>query len=1730
MKKSTLALCVALALGSQAIASTSSSSSLADKAVCPENISALSKEEKEKLPAICLAEEKSWLEENAPWLAAALGLTGSVIALHDMNHGSGHFSVLANPNPDDDNKDIIISLLPSVNTNIGHYLDLAGKPSNVIATGNTLVTNGATGVKIENAQGSGITTEGNIKVDGAGSVGLDVVGSGNIINQNGYNKITNGATGNNITGDRNTVNTNERTEVHGSGSVGNHVTGSDNTVNQNGEQAVTSGGIGSLLDGQSNTVNIKGDTDVKGSGSVGSSIEGDKGKLKLDGDLNVSDGATGAHIKGEDGTVTVTGKVHVTDKDSVGINVTGNNASVITNGGITVKEEGTGIHVTGNNALAAGNGDIYVDGKGSTGIKLEGNEGKISHDGKLVVTNGAAGFDAKGDLADIVTNLTVDVSDQDSLGIGITGNKGKFTNNGDILVTHNATGAAIQGQGNAVTLGGNITVETRPNQAEATLLDGGVAVIVKGEDNKVNITGDVTINTDNPNNLHVSEKYVGSKGVIVEGNNNTVIHDGKVAIKANSLVYTDTTALAVSGEGNSINIKGGIDVSIQGTSNPGALVKIDGKNEVIIGGKSSVFVNTTDTPSTPHVFVVRQGGSLTLNESSTFVFEHDKQSQNFSDSFANIIHVTEGGAFLNKGVIDFSKAKYSRRNIYLSDSATGINQGVINLNSTGGNSDFSASIKANNGAYFLNDVAGVINITSSTASNNDDLWVITASSSDSNVVNAGTINGSGRMHTLAATSATTAYNTGVINIHGGIGDIGDNKDRASGMLAKNNMATAINTGRINISEAGIGMLANGNGASVINRGIISLDIFNSLLDSQEQIYGMVAVNGGTVINDTDGKIIISTAAKDVAKPFYKDDNANSHIINMGQICIGDSCETAEEYNQKPENSWLASAVQGEVLAELNKELTIKDGGLVVLPSETPLLNKGTVKGGDIFLGLNGIPAKENEVLGLENHGIIESNIIASNNAWIVNDGTIFGNVTLNNSVLNNNQDGELNGNINIKNGGVLHNNANISGKIDVSLGNVFNYGTIDGGKINIASGSLFVNDSSGKINVTGASYGTGEHIVVRGAFLNKGEITSTNNFSALYFATGGTFLNEGTVTNNKAGYRVFDANADDVSIHNLASGVIIHDNNNKSGGAIEIRGKGGIAINDGTITVKNDGSKGKNSSGLYVYQNSKAINNGIINLGEKGDDSSTDLVAMQLSSNATDDAVLENNGTINIYAKNSYAFSKLGEQGRIINNGTVMIDAAATGSGIIKQQNFLPSIESGVNIDYNRPTLPDNQPSMNVIEGYTIGTTASGHAGKLTANNAVLKDVTVNTGFAAGTAERSVTFGDVVTGENIQGAGNIRSESVVWNAQGRLNEKGNVDVTMTKNNYADVAGDDSVASVANALDKAYTNNALFNSLNVKTSQELSKALRQISGSQATTAFNDARILSSRFDRLAAEAPEISNGLAFNAISRNDQRAELGNKVRYDMFALKQAFTLDESQTVELGYGIARLNGSGSSQAGDNGLTGGWSQFLSLKHRLSFGEDYSWSNSLRYDRHVLESNRLIRYGDVNKVASAQNRQQYMEYRTEGNKHIQLADGLNLTPSLGLKLRHTVNGNLNERGAGDFNLGLNSSMETAVDSVVGLKLDYTGKDGWSASAKLEGGPNLSYVKSQRTGVLQGAKGVRFNLDDGQKGGGLNGLAEVGMSYSKDNKSLSASAFQWKEDGIQDKGFMLNYNVRF
>ncbi|EPL4527127.1 hypothetical protein QCK34_004562, partial [Enterobacter asburiae] len=145
------------------------------------------------------------------------------------------------------------------------------------------------------------------------------------------------------------------------------------------------------------------------------------------------------------------------------------------------------------------------------------------------------------------------------------------------------------------------------------------------------------------------------------------------------------------------------------------------------------------------------------------------------------------------------------------------------------------------------------------------------------------------------------------------------------------------------------------------------------------------------------------------------------------------------------------------------------------------------------------------------------------------------------------------------------------------------------------------------------------------------------------------------------------------------------------------------------------------------------------------------------------------------------------------------------------------------------------------ISQYTIGTTAEQTAGKMKVNHADLVDVQINTGFTEGTASKEVTFDNVFTGSDIQGEENITSSTVVWNAQGQKAEDGSVSVAMTKNDYRDVT-DSSVSSVAGALESAYTNNALFTSLNLSTAKEVTEAMKQLSGAGATTVGRDARVL------------------------------------------------------------------------------------------------------------------------------------------------------------------------------------------------------------------------------------------------------------------------------------------------
>ncbi|TGC68888.1 autotransporter adhesin BigA [Salmonella enterica subsp. enterica serovar Wilhelmsburg] len=1598
-------------------------------------------------------------------------------------------------------------------------------------------------------------------ISGQDRTGVIISGDRTVNTLTGDSSVTDGATGMVISGDGTTNTLSGHSTVDNA--TGALISGNGTTTNFAGDIAVSGGGTAIIIDGDNATIKNTGTSDISGAGSTGTVINGNNARVNNDGDMTITDGGTGGHITGDNVVIDNAGSTTVSGADSTALYIDGDNALVINEGNQTISGGAVGTRIDGDDAHTTNTGDITVDGAGSAAVIINGDNGSLTQAGDLLVTDGAMGIITYGTGNEAKNTGNATVRDADSVGFVVAGEKNTFKNKGDIDVSLNGTGALVSGDMSQVTLDGDINVVSV--QDSEGVFSSATGVSVSGDSNAVDITGNVNISADyGQDDLAAGAPPL--TGVVVGGNGNTVTLNGALNIDDNDLSatggqYLDVVGLSVTGDDNDVEIDGGINIThsedpLDGTSADITGISVSGNSTVTLNGHSTIDTNTVVGG---HVVLARvnNGGSLILGDDSVVDVNVSYIPTGYYTYNALLMADGEGTSIENKGDIT-SHGVYSV--IRADNGAEVSNSGDILVYATSSNSseDRAAITRASGeGAAVHNKAGGDITIISNqTPQGNGGIgtyplewythtFYAMMASDYGDVVNdeGATIHLQGAGVYGVAASKGTASNAGDIYLDGFVPTLDDENNitdtnywkpsqlylTSSGMVAGstssgNGDATAINTGNITVNNAGFGMMAL-NGGTAINQGVITLTADDGVTGQANELVGMAALNGGVVINDTTGTINIDA---DYGQPFLTD--SSSTVVNYGTVCYDSACQNSDEYNPTDSNVSLSFRDGDEITAEGE---TLTGETIITNPVATETVhvtNAGIVSGGKVTVRNYGDVTNEStgsiSSVGIDKGGVYTNE---GTTAAVSVDGGVFNNT------------GTVTGKTGTTVAGSIINNSGSMNAVEQWASTMNNIGTVSAWVG--ASGSTVLNNYSGgeidKLNFTGAA------TVNNAGIINNGSVDKGGTFNNL---EGGvvTLINDGLWAGAFNNWGTVNSDAD------IATGGSGHTLYNGSTGVINgqittAKNNGGSkAINDGTINIDKTGNVAMSAHG-----SAKMVNNGTINVGTVGT-TQTGMVGMQLESDAKSDAVIENNGTINIYASNSYAFSQLGSNGHIVNNGTVYIDDSVTGSGFIKQDG--KTIEgSGENgdgtevhyVDFTAPTEPTitdgtttvttsdsaDSSATNNLSGYVVGTSADGSAGKLMVSNASMNGVEINTGFTAGTADTTVSFDNVVEGSNLSDAGAIQSTSVVWNAQGSQDADGNVDVTMTKNAYADVATDSSVSDVAQALDAGYTNNELYTSLNVGTTAELNSALKQVSGAQATTVFREARVLSNRFTMLADAAPQIKDGLAFNVVAKGDPRAELGNDTQYDMLALRQTLDLTASQNLTLEYGIARLDGDGSKTAGDNGLTGGYSQFFGLKHSMAFDEGLAWNNSLRYDVHNLDSSRSVAYGDVNKIADSDMRQQYLEFRSEGAKTFtMMSDTLKVTPYAGVKFRHTMEGGYKERSAGDFNLSMNSGNETAVDSIVGLKLDYAGKDGWSATATLEGGPNLSYSKSQRTASLQGAAGQSFGVDDGQKGGGVNGLATIGVKYSSNDTALHLDAYQWKEDGISDKGFMLNVKKTF
>ena len=1649
---------------------------------------------------------------------------------------------------------------------IGIQID--GDKAVVNNDGDNAISNGGTGTQV-NGDEATVNNNGSTTVDGQGSTGTEIAGNNAVVNQDGTLDVSGGGHGIDITGDSATVDNKGGMTVTDPDSIGIQIDGDKAVVNNDGDNAISNGGTGTQVNGDEATVNNNGSTTVDGKDSTGTEINGDKAIVNNDGDSTILDGGTGTRITGDDATANNSGNTTVDGQGSTGTEIAGNNAVVNQDGLLDVSGGGHGIDITGDSATVINKGNITVTDKDSVGVLINGDRATFANTGHIDVNNSATGMSITTSEGAISQAGSMNVGDF-STGMALSGNNNSVTLAAKDLnvIGQKATGVNISGDNNAVDITGNILVDKDQTATNAVdyFYEPSIGVNVSGNSNTVSLDGKLTVVADSELTSRIYADFDGSQenisGLVVSGDDNTVYLNGGIQLVGEENQLTDGSTVASNRNGYGKT----------------PVITVDGKSSVYLNGDSTI---NGDLPLAysgmirlKNSAMIEIGADATINM-QVDIYDHYARSE------SQMIFVESGAELVNKGDIDTRNIGFAAIS---GENSTGSNSGNITL------SQYNYGLLANAGVGYFTTKGGsavnngtitakvmeqesVINLGASLGLNEANTFYSDANSMmgldafDHGYVSnesGGSIEMYGRGNVgMLAIDESTAENAGQITLdalwvdaddtttlRSNIGN--DARSYGVGMAVGTNTysgprknATAVNKqgGVITVYNAGIGMAAYGASNTVINEGIINLEK-NANYDSSlgaDSLIGMAAYKSGTAINEQSGVININA---DNGQAFYSDGSGT--ILNYGTICVNTNCLTGNDYNETDSYTSLLYT-GGDVITAQNETQNLTQKASINDKKEGNVVNSGSLSGADI---------------AISSGELVNTSTGTINNAIIINDGELsnegsVAKVTLNagtfgNTGTVNSRMFQTGGTFNNQQGGVVQNGANLSKTAITNNEGTWYLGASSSSDSNNASmmeiyntavfnnsGDFILNNSRNAIHLyqSGSFYNTG-HMLISGANYSGNAINYWNANN------NGRFINSGTVdvTAKALATSGVDASTNHAYFWNQNSGIVNFDKD--SGVAVKFTHSNYVAQNDGTMNIS-----GNNAIAMEGNKNAQLINNGTINLGAQGT-TDTGMIGMQLDSSATADAVIENNGTINIYANNSFAFSMLGSVGHLVNNGTVTIADGVTGSGLIKQGNSV-NIE-GVNgnngnnseVHYANYTLPDvpgssvfvstdnvsDNGGQNNLNGYVVGTSSDGSAGKLKVSNASLKGVSVNTGFTSGTSATSVTFDNVVQGNNLTDADTITSTSVVWSAQGNTDANGNVDVTMTKNAYTDVVTDSSVNNVAQVLDTGYTNNDLYTSLNVGTTAELNSALKQISGSQATTVFNEARVLSNRFSMLSDAAPEVANGLAFNVVAKGDPRAELGNDTQYDMMALRKSLTLTEHQNLSLEYGIARLEGNGSDTAGDNGVTGGYSQLFGLKHQMAFDNGMNWNNALRYDVHQLDSSRSIAYGDVNKTADANVKQQYLEFRSEGAKTFELREGLNVTPYAGVKLRHTLEGGYQERNAGDFNLSMNSGSETAVDSIVGLKLDYAGKEGWSANATLEGGPNLSYVKSQRTASISGAGSQRFNIDDGQSGGGFNSLATMGVKYSSQESALQVDAFHWKEDGISDKGVMLNFKKTF
>ncbi|CAG9171595.1 hypothetical protein LMG23992_01986 [Cupriavidus laharis] len=1505
-------------------------------------------------------------------------------------------------------------------------------------------------------------------------------------------------------------------------------------------------------------------------------VDGNSTTTEIKAGTTATNGGTGAAIYGDHAAVHIDGRTEASGQGSTGTRVSGNDAAVSMAASAAVRDGGVAMDIRGDRArIDISSTDVHVNDAGSALLRVTGNDAVIALDGTLHVNGGAHGVDVRGDRATLNTSATIHVADMNSVGIDITaGNAGfgdftRVENTGDINVSLNGTGARIAGGGAAVLIDGNVNVVAARN--ESGVLQRGDGVLVGGDHNTVRIDGKVSVGNETLGDEEVSASGGMIRGVSVSGQENAVHVTGGIELTSSANIRRNTGSsligLEVDNDFNTVQVDGGIKLGLHDPDTGHDLIGIlaSGDSTVSIRGLSTVD-NSGGSLGETQLARAANGARIGLESDSVLKVAIGNEPFAQAQLHGTLQASGEGSLVANAGLIDASDSTIlgvlmrafdhgavdnagtiraqvegaqegtfqmangpgsravNRGNLTLSASGTPFSQDGVNIYPLRWDSAAYAQL-AEGGAVAVNTADGVIDL------HGPGLFG-TSASADGTAINQGTIQLDGFIPITDASGSlagSIAYTTNTSRYRGG-GMVAGSTDAGFG-----NNAQATNTGVINIRNSGFGMLAL-NGGTVTNAGTINLGADSTTVSdgTPHQLVGMGALYGGIAINAENGVINIAT---DLGRAFYAD--ADSRIVNRGRINVGPGIDPAVDNSSSVAQT---EYNDGSQLSGVGETLTLPGpaGTTLNAGSSVSVTNAGVVDGGSF--AVNALGKLTNLASGelrtdvtvwsdgaLENLGTMNAAVFLKGNGTFTNanmfDGKIvargWGNRIANSGSMSSAADAA----ISLSDDAVLSNAGVVSS--DVRAGWRSQFLNESGGVVNLAGeqdilqteastvlNRGIINASGASANVSAAMRAMAGGISATGSpgqVINEGTINASGGYGAMATITTAASVRSslvnkgiidfeagGTASQNKAAIRLRNGN---------------YDAYNEAGGVIHVRGDNGIGMLIG------EGGTGE------------AVNRGTINLGVAGQPAShgTGLVGMMLDAPAAT-AVIRNDttGVININANDSYAFAITGRakgQGRIVNLGRVTIGEGVTGSGLIA-----PGDEGYVSNVDTANTVQDPAPLRSAVRRYTVGTSANGTAGTMRVNYADLVDVNVDTGFAAGTGSRVVSFDGVFQGQDIAGAENIRSASPVWTASGSKDSAGNVNVTMTKNAYQDIVTDVALKQAAAALEAGYAGNTMFGSLNLGSVNEVTNGIRQLTGQGFGTAMNQARVLSHRFGVLADSVREGPGGIGFNLVTRGSPGSRLAGS-EYDMAVLASRFDMGGAGKLALRYGVANLlNLDRNSRATTRHGLSGVSQFAGMQYSKPLGAGFELTGDLQFEQHRLESTRALNYGSVRETATSRNGQDKTLVNLQAGKPMAMSRGFSFTPSLGMEMRRTRDHAVAEHGAGLYNLDVTGASTTAVDAVAGMKLGFANDRGLTASLSVHGGPNLGYAGGHRYASLAGAPDARFRLPESSGRARFNYKGRFNVGYATALSTVSLDGYMAEQDRTRDYGVMLNVSRYF